>query len=181
VGDRFEAGDRDPGEALEPLLALADGHPQRATMLAHHLYAEVRRGQEGDTDAWSRALGAVGGKLQGEFEAIWSGLTGREQRVATAIAENRTSLYSRESQRAYGIAKTGSYQSAIESLRDSGEIVEADTATKWRLIDPCLLFGCEAAARGPFPPGRAPSSNSSHGMDGAPVALDASAWVVGLG
>src|SRR6204780_4400409 len=30
IGSRFESGDRDPGEALEFLLARADGHPQRA-------------------------------------------------------------------------------------------------------------------------------------------------------
>ena len=43
IGSRFENGNRDPGEALELLLA-ADGHPQRAMLLAHHLYEHTRPG-----------------------------------------------------------------------------------------------------------------------------------------
>jgi uncharacterized protein len=136
LSKHFQAGDRDPGEALEPLLSLADGHPQRAMMLAHHLYAETRRGEQADTDTWSRTLDAVGAELQGEFEATWARLSAREKRLVTAIAGNRTSLFSRESQATYGIAKTGSYRNAIEPLRDAGEIVAADTPTKWRLVDP---------------------------------------------
>jgi hypothetical protein len=133
---RFKASDRDPGEALEPLLSLAGGHPQRAMMLAHHLYAQTGLGEAADTDAWSRTLDSVGAELGGEFEATWARLSAREKRFVTAIADNRTSLFSRESQAAYGIAKTGSYRNAIGALHDSGETVEAETPTKWRLVDP---------------------------------------------
>jgi hypothetical protein len=136
VTERFKAGERDPGEALEPLLTLAAGHPQRAMMLAHHLYAQTGRGEQADTDTWSEALDFVGAELQGEFEATWARLSAREQRLVTAIADNRTTLFSRESQAAYGIPKTGSYRSAIEALRDSGETVAAETPSKWRLVDP---------------------------------------------
>ena len=36
ITTRFPAGRRDPGEALGPLLDVAEGHPQRAMLLAHH-------------------------------------------------------------------------------------------------------------------------------------------------
>src|SRR3954451_15096565 len=44
---RFADGRRDPGEALGPLLDAAQGHPQRAMLLAHHLYERVRAGAGG--------------------------------------------------------------------------------------------------------------------------------------
>jgi uncharacterized protein len=140
LSERFQKGDRDPGEALEPLLSLAAGHPQRAMMLAHHLWAQTDRGTQADTDTWSSTLAAVGGELQGEFAATWARLNAREQRLVTAIADNRTSLFSRQSQATYGIAKTGAYRNSIEELRDTGEIVDADTPTKWRLVDPLLAL-----------------------------------------
>ena len=42
----LRSGGRDPGEALEPLLRVADGHPQRAMLLAHHLYENTRPERE---------------------------------------------------------------------------------------------------------------------------------------
>jgi hypothetical protein len=152
LSERFETGERDPGEALEPLLSLAAGHPQRAMMLAHHLWAQTDGGKRADTDTWSRTLSAVGGELQGEFEATWGRLTAREQRLVTAIADNRASLFSRETRAAYGIAKTGSYRGAIEALRDSGEIVEAATPTKWRLVDPLFSLWVRSGRAWPVGP-----------------------------
>ena len=41
VADRFEASSRSVGEALNPILDAARGHPQRAMLLAHRLWEEV--------------------------------------------------------------------------------------------------------------------------------------------
>ena len=43
IASRFQSGKRDPGDALELLLRTADGHPQRAMLLAHHLYERTTR------------------------------------------------------------------------------------------------------------------------------------------
>ena len=56
IFDRFTATDRDPGEALNALLTLAQGHPQRSMLLAHHLWAATARGGVADAAAWTRAL-----------------------------------------------------------------------------------------------------------------------------
>ena len=42
--ERFRGSDRDVGDGLGPLLAAAQGHPQRAMLLAHRLWAEVEPG-----------------------------------------------------------------------------------------------------------------------------------------
>ena len=46
VAARFRETGRNVGEALNPLIASAQGHPQRAMLLAHRLWEEVRA--EGD-------------------------------------------------------------------------------------------------------------------------------------
>ena len=59
VGARFENGGRDAGDALEPLLATADGHPQRAMLLAHHLYEATRAKATATSEEWVTALGGA--------------------------------------------------------------------------------------------------------------------------
>ncbi len=70
---------------------------------------------------------------------ISSGYTSRRMSythpLSLGVLERRGWLRGRATHR-YGIAKTVSYRNAIEPLRDAGEIVAADTPTKWRLVDP---------------------------------------------
>jgi hypothetical protein len=47
---RFSERERDLGDALGPLLDVADGHPQRAMLLAHHLYERLGRGDSADLE-----------------------------------------------------------------------------------------------------------------------------------
>jgi hypothetical protein len=46
VAGRFEATGWDPGAALEPVLDIARGHPQRAMMFAHHLWKRTQPGRQ---------------------------------------------------------------------------------------------------------------------------------------
>jgi hypothetical protein len=121
-------------------------------MLAHRLYAETGRGGQADTDTWSRTLDAVGAELQGEFEATWARLSAREKRLATAIANNRTSLFSQESQAAYGIAKTGSYRNAIEPSATRARLWRPTRRPSGASLTPCSRSGCATGARGRSPP-----------------------------
>ena len=73
VAARFRQSKRNVGEALNPLLASAKGHPQRAMLLAHRLWEEVERGGTATLDDWERAHGAALDELQPEFEAQWRG------------------------------------------------------------------------------------------------------------
>jgi hypothetical protein len=55
IGTRFERSARDPGVALDLLVDLARGHPQRAMLLAHHLWEHTPRGQAADEETWQSA------------------------------------------------------------------------------------------------------------------------------
>ena len=53
VSDRFTANGRATGEALGPLLDCAQGHPQRAMLLAHRLWEQTPHGDKAaDLDSW---------------------------------------------------------------------------------------------------------------------------------
>ncbi len=49
LSERFRALARDPGEALEPLVVAAAGHPQRTMLLAHLLHRELELRESGGT------------------------------------------------------------------------------------------------------------------------------------
>ena len=59
VAARFEATGRTAGEALNPMLAAAQGHPQRAMLLAHRLWEEVRPDAEATLEDWDGAHAAA--------------------------------------------------------------------------------------------------------------------------
>src|SRR6478752_2047796 len=67
VAERFEETGRDVGDALGPLLREAAGHPQRAMLLAHRLWALVEPGATATVDDWHRAYEAALAELEAEF------------------------------------------------------------------------------------------------------------------
>src|SRR6188474_3490617 len=85
VATRFEQTGRRAGEALGPLLAAAQGHPQRAMLLAHRLWEEVPQGAEGTLDHWAAAHAAALRELEPEFDAQWRGLDVSQQKTLRAL------------------------------------------------------------------------------------------------
>jgi len=136
---RFKDGRRDPGDALGPLLDTAEGHPQRAMLLAHHLYEQLDPGQVGDIDAWVDAVQKARSEGQGEIQVLWESSTSLERRAMKVIAQRTVALGSRDADVRFGLAKGGSAQAAVERLFAAGHVVEDQaTRTGWRIVDPFL-------------------------------------------
>jgi uncharacterized protein len=134
---RFEQTNRDIGAALEPLLALAQGHPQRTMLLAHAIWELTPAGESATEETWLGAYEHVMLQTGDELRAIWTGLPTSQRRALTAIAENSAALYS--SGRRYGGSRGGALRAAVQALLDRGEIVDDRTArTGYRLTDPFL-------------------------------------------
>ena len=93
IGDRFAHTRRSPGEALGPLLEAAQGHPQRAMLLAHRLWEEVPRGATATLDHWARADAAALRELLPEFDAQWRGFDTSEQKTLRAVIAGDGSPY----------------------------------------------------------------------------------------
>ncbi len=139
VGARFEAGGRDPGEALEPLLQTADGHPQRAMLLAHHLYEQTAPAAVAGGEEWVRTFAAAAHDANPEVQAAWESWNNSERRLMAVIAQRSMPLQGRAARERYGISKTGGNQNTLNRLQRDGHIVADETAaTGWRVVDPLL-------------------------------------------
>jgi uncharacterized protein len=144
---RFGEGRRDAGEGLGPLLDTAAGHPQRAMLLAHHLYEQLAPGETADVETWSAAQDAARREAEGEIEVLWESSSSLERRVLKAVAHPTVALTSREAASRFALAKSGSTQSAVERLVAEGHVVaDAHTRSGWRIVDPFLADWLRADA-----------------------------------
>ena len=139
IGSRFESGRRDPGEALEPLLRTADGHPQRAMLLAHHLYENMRPATTATNEEWVKAFTGAARDANPEVQAAWDSWNNSVRRLMAVISQRHTPLQGRVARELYGVSKTGSNHATAERLyRDGHIVVNENTATNWRVVDPLL-------------------------------------------
>lgn len=135
IGERFERSRRDAGEALDALLQLVRGHPQRAMLLAHHLWEHTDRGEAADLSTFAAALEAVDRETSERFERTWDLLADKpnQRRVLAAIASSEESLYNRRTLEEFALAK-GSAEAAATALIDRGEIQRTEAG--FVLVDP---------------------------------------------
>lgn len=136
---RFTEDRRDPGEGLGPLLDAAEGHPQRAMLLAHHLYEQVEPGAGAGIEAWTAAHEGALREAEGEIEVLWDSCTSLERRVLKTIAHRTVPLTGREAAARFGLPKSGSTRVAVDRLVSEGHLVADDEARSgWGIVDPFL-------------------------------------------
>jgi uncharacterized protein len=135
IGQRFDDTHRDPGAALELLLALARGHPQRAMLLAHHLWENTPRGQTADEETYQVALSSVDRETKERFERTWLDLSSApaQRRVLAALANSPQSLYSKATLLEFALDKSVAQQAARSLIYD-GDILRADG--RFVIVDP---------------------------------------------
>ena len=140
VADRFAATGKDAGEAVDPLLETAAGHPQRTMLLAHLLWERTPRRGTATNETWLAAYDrAMAVDVRDELRAIWTALSVSQRRALVAIARDEGPLYGRAAGRRTGGSRGGALQAAVRGLVDRGEVVEdASRATGHRLVDPLL-------------------------------------------
>src|SRR5699024_9321956 len=114
ISARFAEGNRDAGEGLGPLLDAAEGHPQRAMLLAHHLYEQVDAGGTAGVEEWVAAHDAALREARGEITVLWESSSTLERKVLKAIAYRTVSLTGRDAKARFGLGKSGSTQVAVE-------------------------------------------------------------------
>jgi hypothetical protein len=136
IGTRFEQTGRNAGEALDSLLALVRGHPQRAMLVAHHLWEATPRGETADLDTFAIALDAVDRELREAFERTWERLRTNEARVLAALAASDESLFSQRTLGRFGLSKSGAEQGR-DKLIEYGEVQRLDDGTLV-IVDPLL-------------------------------------------
>lgn len=138
VADRFEQTRRDPGAALSWLVDLAEGHPQRAMLLAHLLWSTLEPEATAGEDEWNRTLDAVESFVGDELQGTWGSLSPVERGVTEAVALAERGLTAESTLRSFGLTK-GAAPAAAARLTAAGVLVEdATRPTRHRLVDPLL-------------------------------------------
>ncbi|MGH3472784.1 MAG: AAA family ATPase [Nocardioidaceae bacterium] len=161
--DRFESLGEDPGETLAPLVAVADGHPQRTMLFAHLLHRELGMREIGSTmlpDAphseglalADAIVGAALAQTREGHQANWDSLSAGKKAVLAALADGIRPTGSRATERS-GLTRA-TLQSALRELgRDGQHVARIHTgpapAGLWRFVDP--LFARWVSLRGHLP------------------------------
>jgi uncharacterized protein len=133
VSDRFGETKRSVGDALNPLLAAAKGHPQRAMLLAHRLWEEVPRGKTASGEEWTRAREAAFSELGAEFDAHWRSFDLSEQKTIRAVVAGDGAPYRTAVLEQLGLSKATA-QNALRRLLARAEVEHEGAAH--RLVDP---------------------------------------------
>ncbi len=142
IADRFERSGKRIGQALEPLLALVEGHPQRAMLAAHAVWEATPAGSEANEETWSAAYDRIVADTRPELRAIWTGLPTGQRRVLAALAVGQ-SLYS--TRREHGGSRGGATKGALDALVDRGEV---DLTRPPRIVDPLFAAWIRAGTPG---------------------------------
>jgi hypothetical protein len=145
IVDRFKQTGRSAGEAVNPLVQTAAGHPQRAMLLAYRLWDVVEPQATATLADWENALSTTMVELRPEFEAHWQRFTQVEQKSLRAIVEGqgatlRTHVLARLD------ADKSSVSRALKRLESAGEVEVIDGRTV--LVDPLFALWLERLSSG---------------------------------
>jgi len=135
VEQRFRDTGRDAGDALDPLVRMTRGHPQRTMLVAHELWELTPHGGVADEEAFVQAHAAALAAAAPALRARWEALPVNEQRVAVALATRPGGLYAEETLRPLGL-KRGSVDRALAGLVGRGEALRLAAGPE--LTDPLL-------------------------------------------
>jgi hypothetical protein len=128
VSQRFEqTGKEVAPAALDGLLGLVDGHPQRAMVVAHALWDATAN--VADLLEWDTARIAVMDSVDDELKSVWLDLAVPERQVLTTLAHGKAPYH-----RGGGGQRGGGVQRALDSLEKRGTLAQSDS--KWRVVDP---------------------------------------------
>jgi hypothetical protein len=145
VVERFRSTQRSVGEALNPLVESAKGHPQRAMLLAHRLWEEVPNGSEATLDHWHAAHRAALEELDAEFDAQWRGHDTTEQKTLRALVAAGGSPYKGDVLRRLDLTPDA-VKWALPRLEATAEIERADR--RRRVVDPLFAEWISILNRG---------------------------------
>lgn len=145
VAERFSQTGRSVGDALNPLLDSAKGHPQRTMLLAHRLWGEVPNGETATLDHWRAAHAAALADLNPEFDALWRGFDTSQQKTMRAVIAGEGSPYKADVRRRLELTKD-MVRKALPRLSATAEIESVDG--KHVVVDPLFAEWIELINEG---------------------------------
>jgi uncharacterized protein len=135
VVERFQWTGRSVGEALNPLLEAASGHPQRAMLLANRLWEKVGANEAATLEDWEAAYREALDALAAEFEALWRGLDSSAQKTLKAIVIGDGSPYAQSVLGRLQLSKD-MVRKALPKLVATADVESTDAG--YVVVDPLL-------------------------------------------
>ncbi|HEU5149996.1 MAG TPA: ATP-binding protein [Iamia sp.] len=133
VTDGFRRTGRAAGSTVAPLVAAAEGHPQRAMQLADAVWRNTPEGAEAGVAEWERALAEVRAAVDSGSERLFELLPTGHQKVLRVVAGGG-SVYGTAAA-ALSLA-TGTARGAVAALTGNGYL--ADRGGGPVVVDPLL-------------------------------------------
>jgi hypothetical protein len=139
VEQAFSSSKRSVGPVMDDFLELVRGHPQRAMLVAHHLW-EIAS-EEPTTEEWNRAVASAMAELEETFERYWGRLSLNERKVLVAVAwtgpwGGGISLLGKDTLARFALTKSTA-RTVSAQLAQEGDLRRLD-AGGYELIDPLL-------------------------------------------
>jgi uncharacterized protein len=139
--ERFRETDRSVGDALNPLVAAAHGHPQRAMLLAHRLWEEVEPDGTATLGDWRRAHASALAELQPEFDANWRRLSTNAQKSLRAVVVGSGSPFQKHVLDQLDLAKSTA-NAALGTLSASATVEQRQA--DYSIVDPLFAEWIES-------------------------------------
>lgn len=127
VSEHFDATGKSADLALDGLLEVVDGHPQRTMLLAHLLWDRTPKGGDAGDEALVLAMQDVWPYVQNQFETLWDGCSSTEMGVLVAIANDVQSLRGKRAIEEFGLSRGSGSPKAARRLIDAGVLRETPT------------------------------------------------------
>lgn len=135
VSDRFAHAGVEIEPILDTYLGLVEGHPQRAMLVAHHLWRAIA--SVGDLHAaLDRAIDESFAELEEPFEAIMLALRPAERALLARLAGDHPSVYGMDTLDRLGLSKSQARR-AVQSLESQGHLTSVGRG-RWAFVDPLL-------------------------------------------
>lgn len=136
ITDRFAATGKEIGVALGPLLDLAEGHPQRAMLLAHLLWEQTATAERADVH-WDRALALARRHVADEATGIWESLTTVQRAALRAVVDHASPTAAAATGPRASRQRAGQHLLA-RGLIEASERLGPRGGVRYRLVDPLL-------------------------------------------
>ena len=133
IAARFRETSRSVGEALNPLVGAAQGHPQRAMLLAYRLWEQVEPGGTATLDSWTQAHTSALEELRPEFDANWRRLGTSAQKALRAVVAGAGSPFRRQVLEQLNLPKSTA-RAALGSLLANATVEQQGDA--YVVVDP---------------------------------------------
>lgn len=133
VASGFDSTGRDVGPVTAHVIAMAQGHPQRAMQLADAVWQLTPPGTAADLHTWDAALEAVRASVDSGSERLYALLPAGHQKTLRVIAAGG-SVYGSAAD-AVGLPP-GTAKAATDALTGSGFLMRTDS--KLEMVDPLL-------------------------------------------